>query len=105
MIEFHISPTQGQHRSVATDMKTTDQLFGQMTSGTLCFDAFSGKGAVTSEGKYLGGTGKNTGATGSFTAQSSLSYLAFGFKDGVFGGFGQFTGTLTGTLIRPNNGE
>ena len=105
MIEFHISPTQGQHRSVSTDTKTTDQLFAQVTLGTLCFDSSTGKGTVTTEGKYLGGTGKNAGATGSFTSQSSLSYLAFGFKDGVFGGFGQFTGTLKGTLIRPKDDD
>jgi hypothetical protein len=102
MREFHVSPTQGQHRSVSTDAKTGDQSFSQITSGTLCFNTFTGQTSVTSEGVYIGGTGKAAGATGTFTSQTSGSYLMFGFKGGVFGGFGQFTGTVDSTLILPD---
>jgi hypothetical protein len=102
MREFSVSPTQGQHRSVATDLKTGDQTFSQMTSGTLCLDTATGRITVTNEGVYIGGTGKLTSATGTFTSQSSGSYLMFGFKNGVFGGFGQFTGTVDATLVLPD---
>jgi hypothetical protein len=103
MLEFHIDQTQGQHRSVSTDSKTGDQTFSQITSGTFCFDTATGQTTGTTTGVYLGGTGKATGATGTFTSQTSGSYLMFGFKNGVFGGFGQFSGTLETTINFPNS--
>ena len=106
MVEFHISPTQGQHRGVSTDLKTGDQTFAQITFGTFCFDTATGQFTIKTEGIYIGGTGKTTGATGTFTSQTSGSYLMFGFKDGVFGGFGQFSGTVNAILILPDgNGK
>jgi hypothetical protein len=102
MVELHIDQTQGQHRSVSTDAKTGAQTFSQITSGTLCLNIFTGQSTITSEGVYIGGTGKLTGATGTFTSQTSGSYLMLGFKNGVFGGFGQFTGTVDATLILPD---
>jgi hypothetical protein len=104
MIELHIDPTQGQLRSVQTNLKTGDQTFTQITSGTLCFNtsAWPWKTTAMSEGIYIGGTGKLTGATGTSTSQTTGSYLAAGSKNGVFGGFGQFTGTVDATLILPN---
>jgi hypothetical protein len=102
MIEFHIDPTQGQQRAVQTNSKTGDQTFTQLTSGTLCLSTFTGQTTGRSEGVYIGGTGRAAGATGTFTSQTTGSYLAVGFKNGVFGGFGQFTGTVDATLILPN---
>jgi len=106
MLEFHIiDQTQGQQRSVATDSKTGDQTFSQVTSGTLCFDTATGQITITTTGIYLGGTGKAAGTTGTFTSKASGSYLIYGFKDGVFGGFGQFTGTVDSTVNFPNGND
>ncbi len=108
--EFYIDATHGQQRAVATDQKTGDQLFGQITSGTFCLDfssfptppfpfTVSGQNATTR------GTGKYTGATGTGSFHTVGSYLAAGFKGGVFGGFGQFTFTADGTLTLPKGGK
>jgi hypothetical protein len=106
MLELHISQTQGQHRAVGTDLATGDQTFSQFISGTLCLNSLTGLLTTTAKGIYLGGTGKFAGATGTFASQASGSYLAAGSKGGVFGGFGQFTSTLTGTLTLPKgNGD
>jgi hypothetical protein len=106
MLEFHIvDRTQGQQRSVTTDSKTGDQTFSQVNSGTLCFDTATLQFTTTTEGIYRGGTGKAAGATGTFTSQTSGSYLMFGFKNGVFGGFGQFTGTVDSTVNFPNGND
>jgi len=103
MREFHIvDQTQGQGRSVSTDSKTGDQTFSQITSGTFCLDTATGDYTTTTTGIYRGGTGKSTGATGTYTLQAAGSYLMFGFKDGIFGGFGQFTGTVDSTVTFPN---
>jgi hypothetical protein len=60
----------------------------------------------TNKGIYIGGTGKATGTMGTFTSQTSGNYLMSGFKNGVFGGFGQFSGTVDATLILQNgNGK
>jgi hypothetical protein len=103
-LEFHIDEAAGigQNRSVTTNEKTGDQLFARMTSGTLCID-FSTFPAPTSSSTHheiIGGTGKLTGATGTFDSQSTGSYLMVDFNG--FGGFGQFTGTDDGTLTVPN---
>jgi hypothetical protein len=76
-----------------------------VTSGTLCLDRATLRTTVTSEGVFIGGTGKSTGATGTFTSRSSGSYLRGGFKNGVFGGFGQFSGTVDATLILPDGND
>jgi hypothetical protein len=41
------------------------------------------------------------GASGSIDGQGTGKYLVSGSKEGVFGGFGQFTETVTGTLNIP----
>ncbi len=106
-MEFHIDATHGQHRSVTTDEKTGDQTFGQLLSGTQCAQfstwpfTFFGWG----NGIFIGGTGKATGATGTYENHFSGSYLQAGCKGGCpgpFGGFGQFTATVDGTLNLPN---
>jgi hypothetical protein len=102
MFEFYISETQGQQRAVGTDLKTGDQTFARITSGTLCVNAATGILSGTAEGIYIGGTGKNTDATGTFESHFSGRYLAFGCKDGICGGFGQSTATIEATLILPD---
>src|SRR5262245_12652284 len=37
-VELFIDSTHGQQRSASTDEETSDQLFGQITSATLCFN-------------------------------------------------------------------
>jgi hypothetical protein len=104
MLELHINEAegQGQHRAVGTDLKTGDQLFSRFTSATLCANTTTGAFTGKVEGIFTGGTGKNTGATGNFTANFSGGYIQSGFKDNIFGGFGQTTATIEGTLILPD---
>ncbi len=99
-LELRITPTNGgQHRAVFTDTGTGDQAFSQMTSAIQCFNESTLKFTGHGQGIIVGGTGKNTGASGTFTSHFTGSYRQVGFKNGVFGGFGQFTFTLNGTLI------
>jgi hypothetical protein len=99
--EFHSV----QNHSVATSVKNADQAFGEAAFITLCLDPTAPDLAFTYTAKvnYAGGTGQFAGATGSLDVQGSGKYLVFGFKNGVFGGFGQFSETDTGTLILPNH--
>jgi hypothetical protein len=90
----------GQHRAASTDLETGDQVFAQNTWAIECFNASTGRFTGRSEGNIIGGTGKNAGAMGTYRNRFSGSYLQFGSKNGVFGGFGQFTFILNGTLIR-----
>jgi hypothetical protein len=91
-----------QAQVVLTAEKTADQLFFEDAAGgvTFCLNpdlTFS----FTEHGTFAGGTGQFTGASGSFDGQGTGQYLVSGSKEGVFGGFGQFTETVTGTLIVP----
>jgi len=104
-LELYIDATHGQQRAVFTDEDTGDQGFSQITSATQCFNASTFTFTGFGKGIIIGGTGKNTGATGTFTNRFSGSYLQFGFKNGVFGGFGQFTFTSDGTVNLPNAGN
>jgi hypothetical protein len=86
------------HRVLSTE-KTADQLFVEdgAGGGTLCLYpdlTFT----FTEHGTFAGGTGQFTGASGSFDGQGTGKYLVFGSKDGVFGGVGQYTETVTETL-------
>jgi hypothetical protein len=103
--ELFIDPTHGQQRGVSTNEKTGDQLFGKVTSATLCLNgsAFPFPFTVSGQGEAIGGTGKYTGATGTDEFHSAGSFLIFGVKDGIFGGFGQFNFTSDGTLILPDD--
>ena len=88
-----------QARVVLTSEKTADQLFFEDASGgeTFCLNpdlTFS----FTEHGTFAGGTGQFTNASGSIDGESTGKYLISGSKEGVFGGFGQFTETATGTL-------
>jgi hypothetical protein len=79
--------------------KTADQLFvaNGAGEGTLCLYpdlTFT----FTEHGTIAGGTGQYAEASGSFDGQATGKYLVFGFKEDVFGGFGQYTETVTGTL-------
>jgi hypothetical protein len=101
--EFHLQ----QDHGVNTEEKTSDQLFYEFATNaaTSCVNPADLTFSFTPHGTYAGGTGQFTGATGSFDAQGTGKILVVGSKDGVFGDFGQFSGTLTGTLILPHGGD
>ena len=105
MAEFHISETAGQGRSVATDLKTTDQTFSKIVSGTLCVDTATGTFTGTTHSVYLGGTGKYAGVTGTSDGQTVGTYLVVGSKGGQFGAFGRFSSTAQTTINLPGNGK
>jgi hypothetical protein len=91
-----------QAQVVLTAEKTSDQLFFADAAGasTFCLNpdlTFS----FTEHATFAEGTGEFTGASGSFDGQGTGKYLASGSKDDIFGGFGQFTETATGTLNIP----
>ena len=91
-----------QAHGVLTAEKTSEQLFFEDAAGasTLCLNpdlTFS----FTEHATFAGGTGQFTGASGFFDGQGPGKYLVFGSKEGVFGGFGQFTETVRGTLNIP----
>jgi len=98
-LEFHIQ----QGHGVATEEKTGDQLFAEVATNdaTLCFRESDFTFSGTTRGTFTGGTGKFTGASGSFESQATGKYLVFGVKEGVLGAFGQFNGTSTWTLSIP----
>lgn len=75
-----------------------DQLYADFTSGILCFNPANGTYTFSGKGEYSGGTGRCTGATGSFVgAQTGATVVG----DAAGHAFGATTGTVTGTLIPP----
>jgi hypothetical protein len=88
-----------QARVVLTAEKTADQLFLEDAAGgeTFCLNpdlTFT----FTEHSTFAGGTGRFAEASGSIDGQGTGKFLVFGSKDGIFGGFGQFTEPATGTL-------
>jgi hypothetical protein len=87
--------------SFSLQRKRRPTLFEDATGGvTFCLNpdlTFS----FTEHGTFAGGTGRFTEASGSIDGQGTGKYLVTGSKDGIFGGFGQFTETGTGTLNTP----
>ena len=98
-LEFRLQ----QARGVGIEERTGDQLFVEygINGLTLCVNVLDGTVTSTGGGTYAGGTGQFEGASGSFKVRATGRYLATGEKDGVFGGFGQYTGKSKGELILP----
>jgi hypothetical protein len=96
-----------QGHSVFTEETGADQLFWQATSVTVCLDPSSSDLLLSDSGHgvFTGGTGKFAGATGTLDFQGVGKHLAFGFKNGIFGGFGQLIDAGSGTLILPHIGN
>ena len=90
-----------QLQAVRTEEKSGDQLFFAVATneGTFCLQPSDFTFSATWQGTIIGGTGRFTGASGSFELQTTGKYLVTGEKEGVFGGFGQFNGTTTETLV------
>jgi hypothetical protein len=91
-----------QGQVVLTSEQTADQLFIEDAAGgvTFCLNpdlTFS----FTDHGAIAGGTGRFREASGSINGRATGKYLVTGSKNGVFGGFGQFTETASGTLHTP----
>ena len=106
--EFHIDPAHGQNRGVATDEKTSDQVFSKTIASTLCVNAATGTFTTSVQFEIIGGTGKAAGATGTGESHASGSVLAAGCKGGCpgpFGDFVQFTFTSDSTVNLPNAGK
>jgi hypothetical protein len=95
-LEFRIQ----QEHGVSTEEKSGDQLFYEVATNeeTLCLNPSDFTFSFTAQGTITDGTGQFTGASGSFESQATGQYLVTGEKEGVFGGFGQFSGTSTKTL-------
>jgi hypothetical protein len=90
------------HRAFLNHIETGDQLFSQITSGTLCSDSSTFTFSFSVAGIFTGGTGQFAGATGSFTANGSGAQAVF--TPGPPGrGFGRTTGTTSGTLVIPDD--
>jgi hypothetical protein len=96
-LEFRLQ----QEHGVNTEERSGDQLFYEVATNeeTLCLNPADFSFSFTAQGTITGGTGQFAGASGSFESQATGKYLVTGEKEGVFGGFGQFSGTSTGTLI------
>ena len=97
-LEFHLQ----QNHSVSTE-ENGDQLFAEIKTNdaTLCFNESDGTFSFTGHGTITGGTGHLKGASGTFESRGTGKYLVFGFKKGIFGGFGHYNGTTTGKLTLP----
>lgn len=94
-------PVQQGH-GVTTEEKTGDQLFYEYATNSLIVCLYPDLTfSVTFKGTYTGGTGQFANASGSYEGRATGKYLVFGEKGGVFGGFGQFSGTYSGTLTLP----
>jgi hypothetical protein len=99
-----------QNHSVWTEESSGDQMFWAVTPDTtFCLDVsqYPNKLSLTYSGQanVTGGTGKFAEATGTVNLQGTGTYLAFGAKNGVFGGFGQLSETESGTLNLPRGGK
>jgi hypothetical protein len=92
-----------QARGVGIEEETGDQLFVEygINGLTLCANQSDGTITSTGGGTYAGGTGQFEGVSGSFTVQATGKYLVTGMKEGVFGAFGQYTGTSKGEFTLP----
>jgi hypothetical protein len=96
--EFHVQ----QGHGITTEEKTGDQLFYEYAPNTVTLCLYPDlRFSVTFKGTYTGGTGQFANASGVYEGQATGQYLVFGEKGGVFGGFGQFNGTYSGTLTLP----
>lgn len=89
-----------QARRVLTAEKTADQLFVEDGASGVVLCLYPDL-TFTEHGTFAGGTRQFTGASGSFDGQATGKYVVFGMKEDVFGGLGQYTDTVTGTLAIP----
>jgi len=92
-----------QLRAVRTEEKSGDQLFFEVATndGTFCLKPADFTFSATWQGTITGGTGRFAGASGSFELQATGKYLVTREKEGIFGGFGQFSAITTETLVTP----
>lgn len=78
-----------------TTFANGDQLWGSVTSGSMCMNTVTGDFTGEADGLYLGGTGRFADATGMFTVEFGGRNLTF--PQGL-PGYGAIRGTIEGTV-------
>ena len=75
-----------------------DMIFLEVSNLVLCLNPLTGNFTLTSEGHFIGGTGRHVGATGDFTGSFTGTILVVD-PDGAL--FGAFSGGVEGTVETP----
>ena len=88
----------GMGHGVGRQDSTGDLTFTELTSETICFDPITTIQFFSGAENITGGTGRFAGATGSDTFSGTARTL---FEDAAGNFFGEFSGTLEGTIITP----
>jgi hypothetical protein len=75
-----------------------DQLWGNVTGGSMCLDTETGEFEGEAAGNYVDGTGRFKGASGWFTVKFEGTNVTFAEE---LPGFGAISGTIKGVVERP----
>lgn len=87
-----------QAHVVYTKEKSADQLFAELTSGTLCSDPKTRTSTFHATYKFTGGTGRFADATGSFDVDSTSHTFVLDKNGNIFAAT---NATAEGTLTLP----
>jgi hypothetical protein len=90
-----------QGKGVSTFLSTGDQIFGETTSSTFCYDPATGNYSGHDTGIVTGGTGKFEGATGSIERSYTGTDLVIDRDPASKQAFGRFSGEFSGTITLP----
>ena len=95
---FNFTLLPGTGHGVGRFDSTGDLIFTELSSATLCFDPITTIQFFSGTENITGGTGRFAEATGSDTFSGTGKTL---FEDAAGNFFGEFSGTLEGTIITP----
>jgi hypothetical protein len=95
---FILTLLPGTGHGVGRQDSTGDLIFTEVASQTLCFDPTTTIQFYSGVENITGGTGRFAEATGSDTFSGTARTL---FEDAAGNFFGEFSGTLEGTIITP----